>query len=237
MRPGALELSELQQRLDYSFSDEKLLMQALTHKSAFDGTVADHRASYQRLEFLGDRVLALVIAEMIYAEFPDAEEGELARRLTSLVRNESCADVATDLKMGDAIFMSQGEQRAGGRQKAAILGDICEAVIAAIYLDGGMKPADAFIRRNWTKRMHQADKPLRDAKTTLQEWAHANRKPTPRYEEVSRSGPDHKLHFIVHVLVDGFDPVKGDGNSKRDAQQDAATRFLTERGVWQKETS
>lgn len=232
---GTQNLAQLESKLGYRFKDQKILVRALTHKSAMTPDEIDVTTSYQRLEFMGDRVLALVIAEMLYKTFPDAEEGELARRLTGLVRNETCAEVAIDCDMPMYILLSAGENRAGGRKKAAIIGDVCEAVMAAIYFDGGMEAARAFIERNWRERMEGWSKPLRDPKTALQEWAHGKKRPAPTYTEISRSGPDHELVFVMEVKVEGMQKAKGEGNSKRDAEQKAASIMLVREGVWEKD--
>ena len=147
-RGGAAAAGALEQRIGYEFGNRDLLIMALTHSSA----VNDAMASYQRLEFLGDRVLALVISEMLIEEFPRAAEGELAQRLTALVRNEACAEVARTLDLGEAIRLGGGEAQSGGRRKAAILGDACEALIGAVYLDGGLEPARRFVVENWREQ-------------------------------------------------------------------------------------
>jgi ribonuclease-3 len=221
-------LQALEARIGYPFRDRGLLRLALTHGSA----VTDAAASYQRLEFLGDRVLALVIAEMLYAGFPDAAEGELAQRLTALVRNEACADVARALHLGEAIRLGGGEAQSGGRRKAAILGDVCEALIGAIHLDGGMEPARMLIEANWRERMNAAGASLRDAKTTLQEWAQGRGLPAPSYQIVGRSGPDHAPRFAVEVGVDTLTPCRGEGRTRREAEQDAAAAMLARQGLW-----
>lgn len=230
------KLNELETQLGYHFKDQDHLIRALTHKSAITQDNRDVLHSYQRLEFMGDRVLALVIAEMLYRNFPDAEEGELARRLTGLVRNETCAEVATDCGMPAHIILGDGERRAGGYKKAAIIGDVCEAVLAAIYFDGGMGAARAFIERNWRERMENWSKPLQDPKTALQEWSHLKRRPTPVYTEVARSGPDHALSFVMEVSVEGYSPAQGDGKSKRDAEQKAASHMLVREEVWESDS-
>ena len=233
--PSAQKLAQLESKLGYRFNDRKILIRALTHKSAMATDETDLTASYQRLEFMGDRVLAVVIAEMLFDAFPNAEEGELARRLTGLVRNETCASVATDCDMPSYILLSESENRAGGRNKAAIIGDVCEAIMAAIYFDGGWEAARSFIERNWRERMESWSKPLRDPKTALQEWAHGKKRPAPTYKEISRSGPDHALSFVMEVKVEGLQTAKGEGNSKRDAEQKAASMMLVREGVWEKD--
>lgn len=229
------DLSKLQSTLDYQFRDNKLLRRALTHRSALSGTSDDASLSYQRLEFMGDRVLAVVIADLLYKAFPKAEEGELARRLTGLVRKETCADVARDWNVSAYVKVSEAERRAGGHERDAILGDVCEAILAAVYFDGGMRAAKRLITQNWRSRMMSWSKPLRDPKTALQEWAHGCRLPSPTYKEVSRSGPDHALTFVVEVAVKDKRNARGKGATKREAQQKAAANFLLREGIWEKD--
>lgn len=223
-------LSRVEDRISHRFTDRSLLEQALTHASALNNTQTG--GSYQRLEFLGDRVLGLAVATMLHRNFPRADEGELARRLNQLVKRETCAEIAQDLKLGDAMRISQSEAQTGGRQKTALLADICEAVIAAIYLDAGMATAEDFVRRQWEPRMMTFSGPLRDAKTTLQEWAQARSLPAPTYDVVDRSGPDHAPVFIVAVHVERHAPAEGSGSSKRIAEQAAAEAMLRREGVW-----
>ena len=226
-RGGAAELTALEDRLGHRFADRTLLVTALTHASARKAT-----ASYQRLEFLGDRVLGLAIAEMLLAAFPGAAEGELAQRFTALVRNEVCADVARALDLGPAIRLGSGEAQSGGRTKAAILGDVCEAVIGALYLDGGLDAATALIALHWRERMETWQGLMRDAKTILQEWAQGRGFPTPTYRIVDRRGPDHAPRFEVEVMVDSLGPARGEGRTRRDAEQEAATAVLVRERVW-----
>ncbi len=232
----AENLAPLEARLGHRFAAIGHLERALTHASAVAEAHLGHAASYQRLEFLGDRVLALVIADLLIAAFPDAEEGELARRLTALVRNESCAEVALEIGLGGWIRLGGGEVQSGGRKKAAILGDVCEAVIGALYLDGGLPVARAFIAAEWKDRMLNWSGPLRDAKTTLQEWVQGRGLAAPTYEIVERSGPDHAPNFRVAVTIEGLAAVIGAGRSKREAEQKAATAVLIAQGVWRPET-
>ncbi|WP_342028604.1 ribonuclease III [Bauldia litoralis] len=222
-------IAALQKRLGHTFSDHRLLEIALTHASA----VETGDETYQRLEFLGDRVLGLVIAELLIAQFPDASEGELSRRLTALVRNEACAAVAGDLDLGAAIRLGLGEAQSGGRRKAAILGDVCEAVIGALHLDGGIGVARRFIATHWQPRMLTWEGSLRDAKTTLQEWSQGRALGTPTYEIVGRSGPDHAPLFAVEVRVDQTEPARAEGRSRREAEQNAAANMLVREGVWE----
>ncbi|MCX5493579.1 ribonuclease III [Kaistia dalseonensis] len=229
-------LQPLEDRLGHKFKTRGHLVRALTHASAVAEDHLTPSESYQRLEFLGDRVLALVIADMLIDAFPNAEEGELARRLTGLVRNESCAEVAVEIGLGNWIRLGGGEVQSGGRRKAAILGDVCEAVIGALFVDGGLPVAQRFIEDNWRKRMLNWTGPLRDAKTTLQEWVQGRGLSTPKYEIVERSGPDHAPHFVVEVRVEGMMSVTGTGRSKREAEQKAASAVLLAEGVWRQET-
>ena len=230
---GGAAAGVLEQRIGYEFTDSDLLITALTHSSAVNDAVA----SYQRLEFLGDRVLALVISEMLLETFPQASEGELAQRLTALVRNEACAEVARALDLGEAIRLGGGEAQSGGRRKAAILGDACEALIGAIYLDGGLEPARRFIVENWRAKMLSAKSVVRDAKTTLQEWAQGRGLAAPSYTIVGRSGPDHAPRFEVEVNVEKLAPRRGAGRTRREAEQDAATAVLVNQGIWKADGS
>ncbi|MBO0345967.1 ribonuclease III [Roseibium limicola] len=224
-------IKALKSKLGHTFSDEGLLDTALTHASALDPADSG-RGSYQRLEFLGDRVLGLVVAGMLHRQFPRADEGELARRYNQLVKRETCAEIATDLNIGAAMCIGQSEAQTGGRMKSALLADMCEAVIAAIYLDGGFDAAEAFVLRIWKPRMLSFRGPLRDAKTTLQEWAQSRGLPTPKYDVVSREGPDHAPVFVVGVSVQGVAQGEGKGGSKRIAEQAAAEAVLRREGVW-----
>ena len=220
----------LEQRIGYKFSDPALLDCGLTHISALKG--ARNRAgSYQRMEFLGDHVLGLVISDMLFRAFPKADEGELSRRLADLVRKETCAEIARAIDLGVAIRLGSSEANAGGRKRPAILADVCEALIGAVYLDGGYPAAAALVERLWEVRMRATAQPLRDPKTILQEWAQARGLPTPAYREVARSGPDHDPHFRVAVQLPHFAPAEGSGRSKRAAEQAAAAAMLAREGV------
>ncbi|MBL4645875.1 MAG: ribonuclease III [Hyphomicrobiales bacterium] len=217
------------QRLGHEFNNLLLLKHALTHMSA----VGDDRTlqSYQRLEFQGDRVMALVVTDMLMQEFPIAEEGELARRLTALVRNETCVEIARELELGDDIYLGSGEAGSGGRKKKAILGDVCESVIAAVYVDGGFPAAQKFVRRFWQPKMHRYDQAQRDSKTELQEWAQSQSLAVPEYGIVRRMGPDHAPEFLVEVNVKGYAAMRAAGGSKRSAEHAAAYRMLLREGV------
>jgi ribonuclease-3 len=220
----------LEETIGYHFTDPALLDHALTHISALTG--ARNRAgSYQRLEFLGDHVLGLVVSDMLFRAFPKADEGELSRRLADLVRKEACAEVARAIDLGAAIKLGSSENNAGGRARTAILADVCEALIGAVFVEGGYPAAAALIERLWEARMRAPARPLRDSKTVLQEWAQARGLPTPAYREVERRGPDHDPEFRVTVELPHQAPAEGLGRSKRAAEQAAAAAMLTRAGV------
>jgi len=188
---------------------------------------------YERLEFLGDRVLGLAIAEYLLQAFPAASEGDLARRFNGLVRKETCAAVAAELDLGPYIHLGDSEAMAGGRRKRTILADACEALLGAAYLDGGWDPAKQLIIEHWSSRLAKVITVPVDAKTALQEWVQgqANTK-LPRYVLVSNSGPDHAPEFVYEVQVTGCGPAQGTGPSRRAAEQAAAAALLTREGVW-----
>jgi ribonuclease-3 len=225
-RPAA----DFEERIGYRFKDPALLEQALTHISALSGP-RNRASSYQRLEFLGDHVLGLAISDMLFKAFPKADEGEMSRRLADLVRKEACADVARALDLGAAIRLGASESNAGGRGRTAILADVCEALVGAVYVDGGYQPAAELIGRFWEQRMRKPVRPLRDAKTVLQEWAQARGLPTPAYREIERKGPDHDPEFRVLVELPERLPAEGVGRSKRSAEQSAAAAMLMREGV------
>ena len=219
-----------EERIGYQFKNPALLDQALTHISALAGS-RNRAGSYQRLEFLGDHVLGLAVSDMLFRAFPNADEGEMSRRLADLVRKEACADVARVIDLGAAIRLGASEANAGGRGRSAILADVCEALIGAVFVDGGYAAASALIERLWSERMRTPVRPLRDAKTLLQEWAQARGLPTPAYREVERKGPDHDPEFRVTVELPQLAPAEGLGRSKRAAEQAAAFAMLTCAGV------
>ena len=218
-------LADLEARLDYKFRDPALAARALTHLSAAAGAKG-RLNSYQRLEFLGDRVLGLAVAEMLYEAFPRASEGELSMRLAALVRRETCAEVAKEWDVGPHIVLGPGEAEAGGRKKAAILSDIAESLIGAVFIEAGFEVARRLIVRSWTSRMNAVAAPERDAKTAMQEWAQARALSAPTYVEIERSGPDHAPRFTIEVSVPGYEPARGSAPSKRAAEQAAAQAFM-----------
>jgi len=217
-------LSVLEERIDYKFKDTELVIRAMTHSSYGDGQRIT--ADNERLEFLGDRVLGLMTAAALY-EYSSESEGTLARRLNALVRKEACAKVAREIGLGDALLLSSAEDRQGGREKTSILGDACEALLAAIYLDSGYDEAKRFYDRYWRPLLEDVvKKSAKDPKTELQERAMAAQHGLPAYEIVERSGPDHRPLFVVEVTVTGVGSAKGSGKSKRDAERFAATHLL-----------
>ena len=201
------------------FKDPSLLERALTHASAGGD-------DNERLEFLGDRVLGFMIAEMLIKKFPKENEGTLALKLNALVRMETCARVAEQAGVDKALIMAPSEDRAGGRRKGAILGDACEALIAALYLDGGILAARRFVTKYWAPLMTEVQGDLRDPKNALQEWAQGRKLGTPTYRLSKREGPDHAPRFTVDVLVKGQEPVQGEGSNLRSAEQAAARNLL-----------
>ncbi len=225
-------LERLQQKLEYSFADPALLERALTHSSALSpARRIEH--SYQRLEFLGDRVLGLVVADMLYQRSPKANEGDLSRTLNTLVRKETCAEIARQLDLGHHMILGDSEARSGGAEKDAILGDVTEAIIGAIYLDGGLAKAHIFVTRLFAPFLAGGQAGRADAKTTLQEWAQARGLEPPTYIQIARSGPDHAPEFTIAVSLEGFERIEAIGPSKKIAEHKAAERFLVARKVWQ----
>jgi ribonuclease-3 len=224
-------LKDLCARLGHEFSDPALLKVALTHASARAG--ACPQEDNERLEFLGDRVLGLAIAELLADSFPKAREGELARWFNHLVRAETCAEIAQEWELGTFILMSGGEAGSGGRSKKTILANACEAVLGAIFADGGYDAAQAVVHRFWQPQLDMLELAAPDAKSLLQEWAQGRRLPLPRYLEVAREGPDHAPRFTAEVQIDGVAPERGTGANKRAAEQAAALAMLVREGVWQ----
>lgn len=216
-------MRELETRLGHRFKDPDLLRRALTHASV---STTD---SNERLEFLGDRVLGLVIAEKLHQLYPGDPEGILALKLNALVRSEACALAAEKAGLGDHLILANSEIASGGRKKMAILAGTCEAVIAALYLDGGLAAARDFIERNWQEQYTGLHHDMRDAKTALQEWAQSKKGGlAPVYKLIKREGPDHAPRFLIEVNVAGQPPATGEGSSKREAEQAAAQAMLAQ---------
>ncbi len=226
---SAKKLAALQDRIGYKFADQNLLKRALTHSSlATTSKIGD----LERLEFLGDRVLGILAAEALWRSYPKMKEGDLAPRFNALVRKETCAKAALEFGLDDHIKMSAQEEESGGRRKKAILGDVCEAFLGAMYIDGGLDAARVAFDIFWTPNLENLSKRHRDAKTTLQEWSQERSLCTPKYETVNLQGPAHAPDFTVDVHVKGFKPVRGQGQSKRAAQMAAAAAFLVSQKVW-----
>lgn len=221
MKPSA-DLIAFTARLGHGFAQPELLVRAVTHPSLSSPTRPDN----QRLEFLGDRVLGLVMAEALLGADKDASEGQLAPRFNALVRKEACAAVAREIDIGAVLKLGRSEMMSGGRRKEALLGDAMEAVIAAVYLDAGFDAARDVVLRLWGERIHQVEDDARDAKTALQEWAQARGQTPPKYVEVSRTGPDHAPVFTIAARLDSGEEAQATAGSKRQAEQAAAQALL-----------
>ncbi|MFT4091847.1 MAG: ribonuclease III [Asticcacaulis sp.] len=225
-RRGQLEAVE--KRLGYVFSDKKLLDAALTHPSVSDAKVVN----YERLEFLGDRVLGLMVAENLLRSFPDVDEGELSQRLHGLVSRETCAEVAQDMGLGPVMRLAAGETRSGGRKNLSILGDACEAVIAGIYLDGGQEAVNLVILPYWLPRIKAGiSRAALNPKSHLQEWAARMKLPAPDYEVIEREGPDHAPIFTMQLTLKGYEVFIAKGRSRQEAEKAAAIGFIERHGL------
>lgn len=218
VKPAA---DSLEGRLGRRFRDPGLLRLALTHAGASGGL-----ESNERLEFLGDRVLGLIVADMLYQRFPNETEASLARRFVAAVRRETLTEVAEALQLERDLKLAREDTEARIRGRAGALANACEALIGAIFRDGGLKAAEAFVVPRWQSRLDDAELPPKDAKTALQEWAQARALPLPKYRETGRSGPAHAPRFEIEVAVKGFPPARGEGASKRAAAQAAAANLL-----------
>lgn len=225
--------AELETALGYKFKDRKLLERALTHASVRSQSAS--RLDNERLEFLGDRVLGLAVAEMLHKALPDQQEGELARHFNRLVRGATCAAVGREIGLGQWLVLSDSEANAGGRDKDTILADAIEAVLGAVFLDGGFDAGREAVHRMWGDRFNLNAIAFMDAKSALQEWAQGRGMPLPNYIELSRDGPDHAPVFVAEVHVKSIAPAHGEGASKRQAEQAAATTLLLREGVWKPE--
>ncbi len=221
---SSLPYTELYPLLGHEFAQPALLEEALSHPSL------DRRRQggrdYQRLEFLGDRVLGLVIATALYRDDPGADEGGLAVRFNTLVRRETVADAARLLGLGPYILLGKSEERQGGRDKPAILADVCEAVIGALYLDGGLGPAEVFVQRYWADFMVESGSATKDPKTELQELIQARDGKPPRYRVLAQDGPDHAPCFTVEVRAAATEAAEGQGGSRQEAEKAAAKAML-----------
>ena len=216
------DLAVFQDRLGYRFVRPDLLTEAVTHASISSATRSDN----QRLEFLGDRVLGLVMAEALLEDDIGASEGKLAPRFNALVRKETCAEIAMSLDLGKVLKMGRSEMMSGGRRKQALLGDAMEAVIAAVYRDGGFSAAKDLILNLWNSHIETVADDARDAKTALQEWAQARGLRPPSYVVVDRSGPDHAPLFTISAQLENGAEQSATAGSKRQAEQNAAQDLL-----------
>lgn len=224
MSNDIFKLKELEKLVGHCFNDPDVLRQALTHASL-------ERSSwnvYERLEFLGDRVLGLVVSETLLKRFPNEREGQISRRYANLVKRDSLAVVARKIKFGDYLLISAGEEAAGARESVTILSDALEAVIGALYWDGGLEVARQFILEHWDPLLALDEEPPVDPKTALQEWAQRRQYALPEYKVVSQEGPAHSPKFLIEVCLGKFEPQKGYGTSKRQAEQMAAKSLLAE---------
>ncbi len=225
-----LKTAALEKALGYKFKDRALLRRALTHSSV--RSQRDGTGDNERLEFLGDRVLALAIAELLVEIDPEATEGDLARRFNRLVRREACAHIARDLGLGTVLILSTSESDSGGRDKDTILADACEALLGALFIESGFEAARATVRRLWAQLANGSPRATPDPKSALQEWAQGQGFALPEYVEVGRSGPDHAPRFTAEVRVGRLNPARGEGANKRAAEQAAASALLRQKGVW-----
>jgi ribonuclease-3 len=223
MMKRSRDIKAFEDRLGHQFADPSLLVRALTHASISTANREDN----QRLEFLGDRVLGLTMAQAVLDHDPTATEGHLAPRFNALVRKETCADVAREIDLGAVLKIGRSEMLSGGRRKQALLGDAMEAVIAAVYLDAGFEPARALILRLWGGRIAAVKADARDPKTALQEWAQARSLPPPAYVQINRSGPDHAPTFTIEARLENGETERATAPSKRAAEQAAAKALLS----------
>lgn len=223
------KFKELETKLGHRFKDAALIERALTHASVRGSKT--ERGDNERLEFIGDRVLGLAIAEILNQQYPDASEGELARRYNRLVRGEACAKVARAINLGAHLILSESEADSGGREKTTILADAAEAVLGAVFLDGGFEKARTVVRKLWQDQSEPVPEVAVDAKSALQEWAQGQGLALPKYTVVARKGPDHAPRFTAEVVISGHPPARGEGASKRIAEQAAATALLAREGV------
>ena len=220
------ELHAFCDRIGHQFSDPSLILRAVTHASM----ASANRDDNQRLEFLGDRVLGLAMADALLKADAKAAEGLLAPRYNALVRRETCADVAREIDLGAVLKLGRSEMKSGGRRKEALLADAMEAVIAAVFVDAGFAAAQAVVLRLWGGRIGAVAEDARDAKTALQEWAQARGEPPPSYVETDRSGPDHQPQFTIEVRLASGPVEAATAGSKRQAEQAAAKALLRKVG-------
>ncbi len=213
-------LQTLEDRIGHKFKNSELIKTALTHSSVAVGY------NYERLEFLGDRVLGLVIAELLYGRFPQESEGDLAKRLAALVQGSFLAEIAVEMDLGSHIDLSEGEAQAGGAENENILADVFESLIGALYLDGGFEKCQTLIHGLWQDKLDVMKEPPQHPKTKIQEWAQGLSLPLPAYKIANQTGPDHAPVFEIELSVEGYDPVIGKGKSRQLAEKEAAREFI-----------
>lgn len=214
-------IEDLQKRIGYAFQDQDLLAQALTHSSVKD------ESNYERLEFLGDRVLGLIVAELLFNAFPDEKEGDIAKRHAALVQGPTLAEIATELNLGAVMNLSDAERVAGGFENENILSDVFEALLGALYLDGGLEPVKKLLSGLLKDRLHTFKAPPQDPKTELQEWLQARGHAVPEYRIIEKEGPDHAPVFVIELLAESQSPVQARGPSRRQAEKAAAEKMLS----------
>jgi ribonuclease-3 len=218
---------KLEQIIGYRFADRELLHEALTHSSLRQGRHrTTHTRDFERLEFLGDAVLGLVVADLLFESFPEEREGELARRHAALVCGSTTVKVARSWDLGDYLLMTDSEETNGGRTNDTTLEDACEALLGALYREAGFEKAAEVIRTAWLPLSTAITAPPKDPKSTLQEWAQGQGKPIPEYHLVEADGPAHAPIFTIEVRVNGIPPAQATGSSKREAMQKAAEAML-----------
>lgn len=220
-------MTKIEKILGYCFKNSLLLEEALTHPSVSrEHPELGHVFNYERLEFLGDAVLGLVIAECLLDKYPEEKEGALAKRQAGLVKGESVASIAERLDIGQHINMTPGEESMGGRKNKNNIENALEALIGAIYQDSGLEPAKSFILEHWSGLIDEMIEPPKDPKTALQEWAQGKGLPIPLYKTVDTAGPSHAPSFTVEVIVEGVEVVQSSGDSKKKAEKEAASILL-----------
>lgn len=219
-----LPIEDLEKEIGHVFKDQEYLKDALTHSST------GHEKDYERLEFLGDRVLGLTVAQMLFKRFPDEPEGDLAKRLSALVQGSFLAQIARKINLGSYVEFSPAERQAGGADNENILADVFEAVIGALYLDGGFDKCHDLIERLWAESFYEMKAPPQHPKTKLQEWAQSEGLSLPHYEIVAQSGPDHAPIFDVQLSIEGHENVIAQGSSRQEAEKNAAMFFIEQMG-------
>jgi ribonuclease-3 len=228
-------VAELVRRLGHEFRDPRLLDRALTHASVSEGgspQTSKAPRDNERLEFLGDRVLGLLVADRLHGDFPEADEGQLSSRLHTLVDKHACGRVGAAMGIGDAVRLSPGETKSGGRRKEGVIADATEAILAAVYLDGGLEAARKVFDRAWAEELARPpERATANPKSALQEWAQGQGRPLPTYEITGRTGSDHAPTFTVQVSVTGIEPISAPGRSRQDAEKAAAVAMLQREGV------